>query len=239
MGAGSGHDLPREAVTLLAELGALEADPALSGLGPLAVAGAWSSASRAAHRGVTAKGAAGRGEGPLDEVLDRRFRASILALEPLVAVALAVAERELWWVKGLPLEPRPRLEHEHFAPSTLEPSPLASSLELELTLHRWAHEEPSRASGLSMGARVAGSWLPALGVSTEPSLELGGVLYLGRAEPWARAHEAALFVLVLPARLVRVGRNRLWRLRPEPAARLEPRARELLTRGRAGALRLS
>jgi hypothetical protein len=137
------------------------------------------------------------------------------------------------------LEPRPRLEHEHFAPSTLEPSPLASSLELELTLHRWAHEEPSRASGLSMGARVAGSWLPALGVSTEPSLELGGVLYLGRAEPWARAHEAALFVLVLPARLVRVGRNRLWRLRPEPAARLEPRARELLTRGRAGALRLS
>lgn len=200
-----GDDL---AATLLDELGqALAGDPPGEAVDArVCRSGGWQRSVRRVDE------AAPVGDRPA-EALDQRVRALVSGPEPLVALALAVTPHDVTWVKSRgPMSP----------------------LELELSLHRWAHE----AEPFSLAASAGGAHLPGVPVARPPTLALGDALRLGRPSLWAQVDALSLFVLALPARAVSVGRGRLWRLRPEHALALEPRAREVLTRARTGRLRL-
>ncbi len=74
-----------------------------------------------------------------------------------------------------------------------------------------------------------------LGQALPSSCAIGpSVTTTGTAHVVARVAGVTFVVVLLPASAVKVGRNRLWHLRDDLAARLSPEVRGLLTRGRSG-----
>jgi hypothetical protein len=55
-------------------------------------------------------------------------------------------------------------------------------------------------------------------------------------EQLAQAETAAFVVLLIQGRFLKVGRQRLWRIREELASSLPQRLREILTRRRTGSI---
>lgn len=113
-----------------------------------------------------------------------------------------------------------------------------SDLVRQLVLGRSAGEHPE---GATFATSLGGSGLPAVPIPTGANLAASCLLHPGSSQT-GRAHivataEGVAFVVVLFQRAeIKVGRNRLWRLRDELAAGLPQPVREILTRGRTGVM---
>jgi hypothetical protein len=152
------------------------------------------------------------------EVIDARWSATIACAQPLAGLAFLRNESALYWVKS---------------------PPACTDLPLAVSLSAYA----SRATGTaSLAASIGSSLLPGLAVRCGPDPERECALgptraETGRAFPVAEIDRTAVFALLLPGALVKIGRNRLWRLRDDLAVDLPADVRTLLTRGRSGSLR--
>lgn len=177
------------------------------------VEGQWSTSRRRTYRDEDSR----PGAGPFVEVLDRTWKGTLVAADPLAALVFLDEPAAVHWVKC---------------------ARVASSLSVDLSLHAYADHSSKVAT---FAARVGDDGPPAVPVvdTGSPAETCGisaGPFVTGRVAVLARAEGADLLVLLFPARLVKVGRNRLWRLRDEYAAELSPRLREVLTRRRTGTL---
>jgi hypothetical protein len=96
------------------------------------------------------------------------------------------------------------------------------------------HENP-----FTFTTQMAGAYLPGVPVAAPRSVAdvcpQGPISFsTARVVALAETEDAACAVLILPGSVLRMGRNRLWRLRDEVASSLTPDIRELLTRRRCG-----
>jgi hypothetical protein len=175
------------------------------------VRGEWSQAVRHANATASTSG----NSAPVADVIDRRWRGTLTALAPIVGLAFLQTADGLHWVK---------------APD------IGLVLPVEVSLSAY---EGGRPEGATMGATLAGGYLPGVPV---PSIQLAAdppVLVptgfpAGRVTCLARAEAVAFLVLVLPREAVTMGRHRLWRVREHLASSLPPDVRQLLTRRRTG-----
>lgn len=190
-------------------------DTALSKLVPahrVECHGAWSTATRRTYASPSRQGT---GAGPFVEVIDARWSGAVTAEVEISAIAFLAMTREIFWVK---------------APA------MAMTLEVQITLSAFADFAPQRAT---LSASLGGAVLPGVPITKKGRLEdvcaAGSqVLTAGRIARLAVSKDASVLAVVLPREALKMGRNHLWRLRDDLAARLTPTLRELLTRRRAG-----
>ena len=181
---------------------------------PVEITGAWSSSTRLVYRD---KNQLGTGMGPFVEVIDLRWQGRIDCAEQVAGIAFLVRDDEVHWAKSPPPVPGPAVE---------------------VSLHARAGEHPE---GATFATSLGGSGLPAVPIPTGANLAASCLLHPGSSQT-GRAHivataEGVAFVVVLFQRaVIKVGRNRLWRLRDELAAGLPQPVREILTRGRTGVI---
>jgi len=155
--------------------------------------------------------------GPSAAIVDLRFEASFAAAGEIVAVAFLRTAEAAHWVKC---------------------GPPAASLGVSIVLSRYADRRPPLAS---VACSIGRGCLPVVPVPAGEDLPASlrvatGAHPLGTLRPLLRAPPLEFLALLLPGPAVRMGRNRLWRLREEQAAALPGPLRSLLTRGRAGHL---
>jgi hypothetical protein len=174
--------------------------------------GAWSTSRRRTYASPSRQGT---GAGPYVEVIDARWGGAVTAEVEISAIAFLATACEIFWVKT-PV--------------------VATTLEAQITLSAYADSTPQRAT---LSASLGGAVLPGVPIAAEGRLEdvcAAGpqVLTAGRVARLAESKEASIFAVVLPREALKMGRNHLWRLRDDLAARLTPMQRELLTRRRSG-----
>jgi len=160
----------------------------------------------------------GTGSGPFVDVIDLRWRGTLTCSVPIAGIAFLVTAAELFWVKS---------------------TPAALSQPVDMSLHAYADYSARQAT---FAASMGGTVLPGVPVSCggdlASSCTLGPPRFTtARAEQLAQADKAAFVVLLIQGRFLKVGRQRLWRLREELASSLPPRVREILTRRRTGTIR--
>jgi hypothetical protein len=182
---------------------------------PVRADGAW---RRTARRAYASPHQSDKGSGPFLEIEDARWRATLTSARPLAALVMLLTGNELDWVKAPEIRPDP---------------------EADVSLHAYADWSRDRAT---FAARLAGATTPGVAVPAGGDLVSGcrihgHALVTGRVCCLAEMPSAAIFVLLLPADAVTVGRKRLWRLRPAIARELPDAARVLLTRRRTGQMR--
>jgi hypothetical protein len=136
------------------------------------------------------------------------------SVSPLAGLALLVADQRVHWVKSRP--------------------PAARS-EVSFSAAGWEH----RARSVSVTGSFHGASLPPVPVEIDEEPPAACVLgelatTVGTPHVVARLNGVAFVVVLLPASAIKVGRNRLWRLREDIAGRLHPEVKGLLTRGRSG-----
>ena len=180
----------------------------------VAIDGAWSSATRRTYRSPAQQGG---GEGPFVEVMDVRWRGIAQCAAPLAGYAFLITPAEAFWVKS--------------SPPQLDPS-------VEVSLHAWADGRLDRASFVG---RLTNAFPPSVAVPCGPELVSACTLgspatVTGRLHLVAAAEGAEFAVLLVPRSVVKVGRNRLWRLRDEVASALSADVRGRFWLGRTGAL---
>jgi hypothetical protein len=111
----------------------------------------------------------------------------------------------------------------------------AATLPIEVSLRAHAEYRPDMAM---FAASMAGAGLPSVPVASgaKPSevCPLATNFLTGRVVTVADAKTAAFVVVILPRRVLKMGRNHLWRVRDEVASLLPMNIRELLTRRRTG-----
>lgn len=193
-----------------------ELDLALARVVPpetVTVEGQWASSRRGTYRHEDSR----PGVGPFLEVLDWTWKGTLVGADPLAAIVFLEEPAAVHWVKS---------------------ARVASSLPVNLSLHAYADHSSKVAT---FAASVGDDGPPAVPVadtgSPAETCEISaGPFVTGRVAVLARTEGADLLVLLFPARLVKIGRNRLWRLRDQYAAELPPRLREVLTRRRTGIL---
>jgi hypothetical protein len=133
---------------------------------------------------------------------------------PIAGIAFLATGNELTWVKSCP--PFPRL-----------------GLHVSVTAYAdYAHDRAT------LGVSLGGSHLPGVPVPIREPLPAPIPVPSGTHATCAAIHVTSagpveIFAILLPGRFVRVGRNRLWRLRDEYAQPLPAEIRTLLTRRRA------
>ena len=171
------------------------------------LSGKWIEASRRVYRTHT---------DPYFEVLDRTWEGDLSSAAPIAGVAFVCAGPDLYWVKS---------------------RPPAASLDVRINMGAFANDTRGAwTASLSLGGSVAPA-VPATFPAAVPSLACApGAHRPGVALSLLRTDSVELLVLVLPGRLLSVGRNRLWRLREEQAAQLPEPVRLLLTTRRTGRL---
>jgi hypothetical protein len=180
---------------------------------PVAFAGQWASSKRRTYESAHSK----PGVGPFVDVVDMIWTGSLVGATPIAALAFLAAPTGVHWVKSVPA---------------------TFGQPVRLWLHAYADYSPSLAT---LGASVGDGFLPAVPVayagSPGDACAIGASpIVTGRVSVLASADRADILVLLLQAGLLKVGRNRLWRLRDEYASVLPPRAREVLTHRRTGSL---
>lgn len=181
---------------------------------PVALNGAWLPTAR---RTYEAASQSGTGDGPFADVVDFRWRGRLSSAVPVAGVAFLATANELFWSKT---------------------TPPASPLEVDVSLHAYAKYSQGLAT---FTAIIAGALLPGVPVAFagDPAAVCtlaDARLTTARVELIAETKAAAIFLLLLPARSLRIGRHRLWRLREELTLSAPPRAREILTRRRSGSI---
>ena len=179
------------------------------------ISGTWSTSRRKTYENPMQTGS---GAGPLVEVVDVRWSGTLACAVPVAGIAFLVTPSEIHWVKS--------------APPTINPS-------VSVSMHARAGYTPERAS---FSAGLQGAFLPAVAFACGEDLiaacTLGQTrIATGRAHLVGEVKGAAFVVLLLPASVLKVGRNRLWRLRDEPLSLLPADLRDLFGRGRTGVLR--
>jgi hypothetical protein len=151
-------------------------------------------------------------------VVDLRWRGTLACSAPIAGVAFLVRADEAFWVKSAPA-------------ALVQP--------VEMSLHAYEDYSPEHATFVG---GMGGSILP--GVPVPCAGDLAGTCTIastpvitGRAQQLAQTGDAAFYVFLLPGRLLRVARHRLWRVRDELASTLPSSVREILTRRRSGTIR--
>lgn len=180
------------------------------------ISGAWTSQ---VHRRYASKAQAGSGEGPFVDSTDWRWEGRFEAAAPLVSVALLVQGGRFRWVKSQPASDR---------------------LDVAFATWGWAGQPES----IMVSGSTHGAWLPAvpLHLTVEPPKTWDiGIAGARTGEPYevAGLGDFLFAVLLLPARAVQVGRNRLWHLREAFASQLRAAPGLLLSRGRSGEVDLT
>lgn len=161
----------------------------------------------------------GTGEGPFVDTVDWRWDGTFESTSPIAGIALLAVEQRLFWVKSEPPSARP---------------------ELSFSLHGWA-ECPGSVSVTAAFHGVARRSLP-IAIDDEPptACVIGHpVATMGTPHLVARLDRVSFSVVLLPASAVKVGRNRLWRLRDALASKLPLDVQKLMTRGRTGEVAFS
>lgn len=148
-------------------------------------------------------------------IVDALWRAPIECEAPVVGLGFLEHRESLHWVKSEP-----------------------ASLEQVLTVSLTAYAD-QRVPGATFSCGFARAALPGVPVRCGPDLENACALgpahaIAGRAQRVASIDDTAFVVILLPAAVVKTGRNRLWRLRDEFTRALPEDLRALLTRGRSG-----
>jgi hypothetical protein len=181
---------------------------------PIGVTGHWNSATRCTYNTPAQLGS---GEELCEDVIDHRWHGVVACVKPLVGMGFLITPHEVWWAKS---------------------SPRSEVLTLEVALTSWARHHGGRAT---FTCGIGESWLPGV-----PSLFNGDVAtcslgapksVTGRAQIVAALGNLAFAVLILPAEVTKVGRNRLWHLRADCAKRVPESSRLVLTRGRTGSFK--
>lgn len=181
---------------------------------PAECRGEWSTNPRRVYASPTQLGS---GDGPFADVVDVRWTGTLNASVDLSAIAFLSTAREIYWSK----------------------SPVVSPvLPIQISLTAYANYTPS---GATFSASIAKAYLPGVPVAVGARLEevctLGPrLLTAGRVACLAQTNEAAFLAVLFPRALLKVGRNRLWRIRDDSARQLPSTVRELLTRRRAGTI---
>lgn len=148
---------------------------------------------------------------------DARWEGAFESADPLAGLVFLCTARETHWIKSGPPSLGPRLAISlHRASGGVGPATLAASLD----------------SASLPSVTVRGTAILAASCTPHP-----GTLSTGRIHIVCEAGDAALAVLLLPARILRTGRNRLWRLRDELVPGLPIPLGEVLTKRRSGVLR--
>jgi hypothetical protein len=175
------------------------------------VEGRWTTSMRKTYRDVSQSGS---GEGPYVEVIDHRWQGAMRGAGPLVGIGFLITAGELWWAKSAPRN---------------------QILAVYISLSAWARGSDDRAT---FTGSVGECFLPGVPVPFKGDVascalgpERSATL---RAHPVARLESVTFAVITLPARAIKVGRNRLWHLRDELASRIPEASRKILTRGRTG-----
>lgn len=178
--------------------------------------GAWSTS----HRKTYAKASQlGSGMGPLVDVVDAQWSGTVESRTPLAGIAVLNTGTKARWVKS--------------APAMLNANIYVSFTSVG------AHA-PRRAT---FTARLHGAILPGVPVDVDGDVTVTRHLRTNRIET-GRAHflvevpGAAFVVLFLPSTVLKVGRNRLWRVLDDLALALPPELRRVLTKGRTGELQV-
>ena len=195
-------------------------DSSLNGLipsEPLEFLGDWSTWSRKTY---VSESQSGTGAGPFIEVEDRRWTGTLTSRAPISGIIFLVTPSTVYWVK---------------APT------VATTLSVGVSLHAHAGYSPGRAT---FGAELGGACLPSVSVAAPGNVDdvctRGRVkLTTGRVVTLARTDDVAFVAIVLPNNVLRVGRNRLWRVRDDVASPLAADVRTLLTRRRSGSFDIS
>jgi hypothetical protein len=174
--------------------------------------GTWVSKPQGRHVSPTQ---AGTGEGRFVETIDWQWDGTFETASPLAGIALLLRDERLYWVKSQP-------------PIACPP--------VSFSVHGWAAR--STCSVSVMGS-FHGAFLPSMPVEIgqEPpvSCVIGqSAASTGTPHVVARVAGVVFAVLLLPSSAIKVGRNRLWRLREELARSLPPELHQIATRGRTG-----
>lgn len=173
--------------------------------------GDWSTSSRRAY---ASPNQVGSGDGPFIDVVDEQWEGSLDASVEFSEISFLATADEIYWSKS-PL--------------------IATSLPFQISLTAYADYNPASATfsaGIGPGIPVAGAaHLREICTLGPPLLSTGRVVTL------AETQESTVLAVLLPRTHLKVGRNRLWRLREDFAKPLPPMVREVLTRRRAGVIR--
>ena len=175
------------------------------------MSGAW--ASKPQRRYASPK-QAGTGEGPFIETIDWRWEGNFESAAPLAGIALLLRDQRVYWVKSQPPVARPVVS---------------------FSVHGWA----ARPSSVSVTASFHGAFVPSvpveIGQEPDASCVIGtSAANTGTPHVVARIEDVVFAIVLLPASVIKVGRNRLWHLRDNIARPLPPDLFRLATRGRRG-----
>ncbi len=181
---------------------------------PVEFSGNWVPATR---RTYAVASQSGTGVGPFVNVVDFRWRGTLICAVPVACVAFLVTAAELFWSKS---------------------TPAALRLDVDVSLHAHADYSPNLAT---FTASIGGAGLPGIAVAAAADPTAGCTvrqlhLTTARVELLAQTNEAAFAVLLLQGQFLKVGRHRLWRVRDKLASSFRPRVRDMLTRGRSGSI---
>jgi len=179
---------------------------------PVELSGDWATSLRRADPRAAQSGS---GLGRVADIVDVVWRGSLSAASPISGLAFVVVADGVYWSKSP------------------EISPL---LPVNVALHAYADRKPDLAT---FDASIAGSMLPGVPVPAADDLAqmctlASGPLITGRVLQLARVNAAALYALLIPREMLKMGRKRLWRLRDNVAFGMPEDLRQLLTRRRAG-----
>jgi hypothetical protein len=151
------------------------------------------------------------------DVVDLRWRGTLTGAQPISGLAFLLASGNLFWAKTPEISPAPSVQ---------------------LSLHAYADHAIERATLYGGHSRCLPTWHRCVRQG-----RFGGGVHCrnGRAHDRTRVmpcsgQPAALFVLLFPRDLLKVGRKRVWRVREEIALSFPPAIRELLTRRRTGSV---
>lgn len=180
---------------------------------PVEIIGEWATTTRKIY---ASKDQFGSGKGPFVEVIDTRWKATLTCSMDVGVMAILITDSDFnQWVK---------------APT------IAPMLPIELSFHAYAEYSQQRAT---FASRIAGASLSGLTITAGADLtkvcRLGASRFLtGCVHVLAQVDNAALALVVLPRNSLKMGRNRLWRLRPDITDSLPTTIQEIFTRRRLG-----
>ena len=179
------------------------------------MAGGWAAWPQRRYASPTQSGTGG---GPFVDAIDWRWDGTFEGASPLAGLVLLAVERRLFWAKSQPPTERPGVS---------------------FSAHGWADATRS----VSVTGSFHGAYLPSVPVEIgdePPAACIMGKPQLSVGVPHvvAQVQGVVFAVVLLPASAVQIGRNRLWHLREGIATGLPRRPRDILTRGRSGAIDL-
>lgn len=164
-------------------------------------------------------GQSGTGAGPFVETELWQWTGTCKAPLPLAGLVIVGREHRFCWAKS---------------------APAAVDVSLSLSVSGWRHAPSSVSLSASFHGASLG-WSP-LHLTDEPPLACkldAATVETGVPHVLTTLDGVVFSVVFLPGASLRVGRNRLWRVREELAARLSAPLADLLTRRRSGQIEVS